>query len=177
MWTSGFKNGWNLRCMTRKPHTSLLGRRMDSTWELINTQVPVTLTVAPALRKGTQTSKERVRTIPEQSQPQPDSPQKAVARGHVWGSRTARAGDAVSSNTGLFVTSGWIPASSALLSLLLTGENGPTTALLRYRSQQREPQHQPCSVLLKFSKGFRKSIPLLFASWKAQQGQKPIFAV
>lgn len=74
--------------------------------KLINTQVPVTLTVAPALRKGTQTSKERVRTIPEQSQPQPDSPQKAVAIGHVWGSRTARAGDAVSSNTGLFVTSG-----------------------------------------------------------------------
>lgn len=86
--------------MTRKPHTSVLGRRMDSTWKLINTQVPVTLTVAPALRKGTQTSKERVRTIPEQSQPQPDSPQKAVAIGHVWGSRTARAGDAVSSDTG-----------------------------------------------------------------------------
>lgn len=86
--------------MTRKPHTSVLGRRMDSTWKLINTQVPVTLTVAPALRKGTQTSKERVRTIPEQSQPQPDSPQKAVAIGHVWGSRTACAGDAVSSDTG-----------------------------------------------------------------------------
>lgn len=63
----------------RKPHTSALGRRMDSTWKVINTQVPVTLTVAPALRKGTQTSKERVRTIPEQPQPQPDSPQKAVA--------------------------------------------------------------------------------------------------
>lgn len=52
---------------------------MESTWKVINTQVPVTLTVAPALRKGTQTSKERVRTIPEQRQPQPDSPQKAVA--------------------------------------------------------------------------------------------------
>lgn len=71
------------RCMTQKPHTSALGRRMESTWKVINTQVPVTLTVAPALRKGTQTSKERVRTIPEQPQPQPDDPQRAVALGNL----------------------------------------------------------------------------------------------
>lgn len=32
-------------------------------------------------------------------------------------------------------------------------------------------------MLLRFSKGFRKLIPLLFISWKVQQGKKLIFGV
>lgn len=50
MWTSGFK--WvKLEMYDAEASYICAGEMMGSTWKVINTQVPVTLTVAPALRK------------------------------------------------------------------------------------------------------------------------------
>lgn len=93
MWRSGFKNGWSFRCMKGNLIHLELGRQMGSTWKVINTQVPVTLTVAPALGKEHKHQRKELGQFQTSRSPNQSVLRKLVALGHRRGKRAARAGD------------------------------------------------------------------------------------